>query len=161
MSATTLRGYASYNALPSMRPASLAGVAARANLAEAIAALVESANTLYAEQYGQESLSAGEIQKRMSANTSAHNKINQVAKELAQYAPEIERNEYMQKDGTITAHVCVELHPDRILEAVRKNSSYIEAVNKDQQAYIDFKSEKYSESMQSAFEDLKKAKNNE
>ena len=161
INATTLRAWASYNGLPTSRPASYAAVAARGELANSITALVENANTLYAEQYGQESLSAGEIQKRMSANTSAKNKLNQVAKELVQYSPVIETNEYLQSDGTVTAYVCVELHPDRILEAVRKNSSYIEAVNKDQQAYIDFKSEKYSESMQGAFEDLKKAKNNE
>lgn len=161
LNATTLRAWASFNGLSTARPAASAAVAARGELANTIAALVENANTLYAEQYGQESLSAGEIQKRMSANTSAKNKINQVSKELVQYAPVIETNEYLQPDGTVTAYVCVELHPDRILEAVRKNDSYIEAINKDEQAYIDFKSEKYAESMQGAFDDLKKAKSNE
>lgn len=161
LNATTLRAWASYNGLSTARPAASAAAAARGELVNSIAALVENANTLYAEQYAQESMSSNGVQKQMSANTSAKNKITQVAKELVRYAPVIETNEYLQADGTVTAYVCVELHPDRILEAVRKSDAYIEAVNKDQQAYIDFKSEKYSESMQGAFEELKKAKNNE
>lgn len=161
LNATTLRAWASYNALPSMGPASLAATAARGELAKSIAALVKSATTLYAEQYGQESLSAGEFQKKLSANTKANKKLDEVAEELVKYAPVIETNEYGQKDGSITAYACVELHPERILEAVRKNDSYIEAVNKDQQSYIDFKSENYSKSMDQAFEQLKKAKGNE
>ncbi len=157
--ATTLRAYASYNAFESMNPARNATASARAALAESVASLVESGITHYAEQYGQESLSDGEIQKQMSANNNAKNELKQVAKELVTYAPVIETNQYEQADGTIIAHVCVELHPSKILESVRESKSYQEAVNKDQQNYIDFKSEQFGKSLQSAFEELKQAKN--
>lgn len=155
--ATTLRAYAYYNALKSMNPTRQATATARAALAESVAALVESGVEHYAEQYGQES-SAGEIQKQMSANTEAKDKLKQVTKELVNYAPAIETNEYEQSDGTITAYVCVELHPSKILESVRESKSYQEAVNKDQQNYIDFKSEQFEKSLQSAFDELKQAK---
>lgn len=158
--ATTLRAYASYNALPSMPVVSLAATQARGELAQSIAALVTAANTLYAEQYGKESLSKSELDALMSANNSAKNKIEVIAKELVQYTPVKINNKYTQENRTITAHVCVELHPQNILQAIQNDKSYQEAVNKNEQIYIDFKSEEYSKSLEKSFEDLKNAKQN-
>lgn len=156
--ATTLRAYASYNALPSMNVIALATNQARGELALSIAALVKAANTTYMEQYSKEQLSGQQIEQIMLANSSANQKIEQVAAELVRFAPVKVSNEYMQPNGTKTAHVAVELHPQNILKAIQENTEYQEAVNSKMQAEIDYKSEQYGQSLTQSFEELKQAK---
>lgn len=159
--ATTLRAYASYNALPSVNGEALAAAQARAELATSIAALVKTAVKTYAEQYSKEKLSGDQVEQIMDANTKANQSLEVIAQELVRYAPVKVSNEYAQPNRTVTTHVCVELHPDNILKAVKENQNYVDAVNANQKMEIDFRSAEFDESMKQGFEDLKQAKANE
>lgn len=164
VSATTLRAYGSYTHLKSVNGVSLATGQARGALATSIAALVKSTVKTYAEQYSKEKMTDAQLEIIMDANTKANQALEEVAQELIRYAPVLEHNSYVQSgnmNGMVTTHVCVELHPDRILQAVKENKEYVDAINADQKLEIDFNSEYFDQSMAQAFEDLKQAKANE
>ena len=98
LSIQTLKGYANYNALPSMPVEALATNNARGDLAQSIAALVKAAVKTYADQYGQENLSNDELNKRLEGASKANVAIETVAKELIRMAPVKVRNSYRQKN---------------------------------------------------------------
>lgn len=156
--ATTLRAYASYRGLPSQPVTRLAATQARGELAQSIATLIKTAIDMYSNSYSTESLTNEGVDINASGVTKAEEMTRSVAEELVRYAPVVVSDEYQQANGTVVAHVCVELHPQKILEAVRSNENYQKAVNEQEQAYIDMRSKNFEQSMNKSFEDLKASK---
>lgn len=156
--ATTLRAYASYRGLPSQPVARLAATQARGELAQSIATLVKTAIDMYSNSYSKENLTNEGVDTNASAVNKAEEMTRSIAEELVRYAPAVITDEYDQPNGMVEAHVCVEMHPQRILEAVRGNDAYQKAVNEKEQAYVDMRSEQFEEKMQESFDNMKAEK---
>ncbi len=159
LTATTLRGYGSYNSLPGMQGMVYATNIARQDLVNSIETFVQSAVSNYSEQYLRQNLSDSNLQKVMEGVSKAGTSVKSVAERLVANTPPVVRNSYTQPDGSVTDHVCVELAPSRIIEALASDNEFKEVIGQEAQLYIDWKSKEFDKSMESAFEEMRKAKN--
>lgn len=156
---TTLRDWAFYNGFPDDDLESIAATNARAKLSESIAMLVSRAIHNYANRYGQQDLGEEGILQRKKLDSKVETNIKSVSKELLVGSRIVISDRYVQKNGTETAYVCVEINPQVVAENIRKNGEIQRAINENEQLKIDFKSKEFEKEMAGSFEELKEAKN--
>lgn len=149
--------WASYNGFANQDLESIAASVARAKLVENSKANIRKAIENYTKNT--------EVDSRMVNSTTANalsgeDKLEAGYRQLAEGwikgARVVVSDRYAQKDGTHTCYVAVEVSPEGLLEQFEKNQQFVDAISETKKATIDFHSEKFLESMDKAFEDIKR-----
>lgn len=163
---TTLRAYGSANALPNMYAKEMAADVARGALAAQLATLVERGSAIAAGQH-QQGASSSETRQGVKEGQGKGVKEGQgkndfavrtFAQELIRYAREVKENTYVQEDGSETSYVCVEISIPEVVTAIRSNQEFQEVINDEAKLKIDYQSQQFQKTMEAAFEELKRMK---
>ena len=67
-------------------------------------------------------------------------------------------NNYKQKNGTYTTHVCVEVDSDMIAEQISNNKKLESLLTDDEKMKIEFDREQFKKEMQALFDEYKQAR---
>lgn len=154
-----MRAWGSYNGFADQNLEALAAATARSALAEEISVLIKSAVDRYegGQRIDNRSL-GGQAENVKTTESQGITDIESVSKELIAGSRIAVSNRYIQKDGTETCYIAVEISIDGLINNVKQNSKLQEAISKSRKEEIEYDSRKFKESMQSVFEELKEAK---
>jgi hypothetical protein len=149
----TLRGYGSYNDSDMGYAYRGANANARADVAEQMSAMLKSSIDLFKQKHAK---SVEDVEMSdMAKDASGTDKfiVTQIADEIVVGAKAIEVNNYRQKNGTYTTHVCVEVDLDMIVELISDNKKVESLITEDEKMKIEFDRAQFKEEMKTLFEE--------
>lgn len=154
-----LRAWGQYNGFADQDLESFAATVARGKMSEEVSTLITKAVDIYQnnQKINNRSL-GGQAEDVMTGESKGDLDVSAVSKELIAGSRVAVSNRYVQKDGTETCYVAVEISVDALINNAKQNSKLQEAISKSRKEEIVMDSKEFKESMQSAFEDLKAAK---
>ncbi len=157
---TNMRAWAQFNGFPEDRLESAAITLARAELAKSISVLVKTSYKDFTERFGSNTRDAGENaeqNRKMALINSSAEGIESVASEVIKGSRVVMSDRYVEKNGTETAYVCVEIPLETVIDEIQ-NNSLIKDIFTEGMETVDKREEKLRVSLKNAFEELKNAR---
>lgn len=161
VSTNTLCGWGQYNGFSDQNLEAFAATNARASLAKEIETFIQAGIRIYDSKYSVRSVDVGEKADGIKAGDEGdHGIVEEAASAIISGSRVVMSDRYVQKDGTETCYTAVEINPDAVINYMKQNKEFKEAISRSRKEEIDYDSQKFKESMQQAFDELKKARGN-
>lgn len=161
VSTNTLCGWAQYNGFSDQNLEAFAATNARASLAKEIETYINTGIRIYDSKYSVRSVDVGEKADGIKAGDEGdHGIVEEAAHAIISGSRVVMSDRYVQKDGTETCYTAVEINPDAVINYMKQNKEFKEAISRSRKEQIDYDSQMFKESMQQAFDELKKARGN-
>lgn len=153
-----LRGYGSYNDSDMGYAYRGANANARADVAEQISSYLKTAISLFKEKHAKGIQDIDRSDSVKDTNEGDKFTTDQIAEEVVTGAKAVMVNNYKQKNGTYTTHVCVEVDSDMIAEQISNNKKLESLLTDDEKMKIEFDREQFKKEMQALFDEYKQAR---
>ena len=155
-----LRGYGSYNDSDMGYAYRGANANARADVAEQISVMLQSSIDLFKQKHAKGVEDFEKADQVKDSNGADKFTVTQVAEEIVVGAKAIEVNNYRQKNGTYTTHVCVEVDLDMIAELAADNKKIESLIADDEKLKIEIDRMQFKEEMKTLFEEYNAKRSN-
>lgn len=152
----TLRAWGQYNGFPDQNLEAFAAAQAKADLVKKIETYVGTYIEMYDGTYQASEVSGGESDRAKDDGGKDTNTILEAAENTLQGCSVVMSDRYVQKDGTETCYLAVEISPETVINYIKTNKKFNDALSKEKKEEIRYDSERSKESMLKAFEELKK-----
>ena len=155
------RAWASYNDFDPTVANRGAAALARAELASQIGIIVQNAIDIYRGKFTQNVSDGSKAKQVTDGGGEAGDEVKAASEELVQGSKIVKSNTYLQKDGTRTAYVCVEVNIDMIMENVKNNQKLMHLISEQEKEMIEQEKQEFEEDMREAFSNYRKMRGRE
>lgn len=155
------RAFASYNDFDPTVAIRGAAALARGELASQIGTIVNNAIEIYRGKHMQNVTDGEQMRQIGEGGGEAGDEVRAASEELVQGSKIVKSDTYLQKDGTRTAWVCVEIDVEMIMENVANNAKLMHLISEQDKEMIEQEKAEFEESMEEAFERYRKMRGRE